>query len=238
MIGGRQPLRGKKPGDRRVRVERPHAPYFRYTGKGVMTAKPAATAPDDRARALPGRCPAGASSASPLATDEESEERLTKKKALAIFSSDAISSSAYATEEILRRPARGGRGRVHGQPRDRHRHRDPAGRGLDQLPPDRPRLSRRRRRLRRRSQANLGKLAGARGGRRAARRLHPHGRGVDLVRRGADHLRRARRCCRAAVAMCVAVHPADDPRQPPRASGSRATSSPSRPTCSCSAPCS
>ncbi len=30
------------------------------------------------------------------------EERLDKKKALAIFSSDAISSSAYATEEILR----------------------------------------------------------------------------------------------------------------------------------------
>ncbi len=38
----------------------------------------------------------------PLATDEEGEERLSKKKALAIFSSDAISSSAYATEEILR----------------------------------------------------------------------------------------------------------------------------------------
>ncbi len=38
----------------------------------------------------------------PLANQEEIEERLTKKKALAIFSSDAISSSAYATEEILR----------------------------------------------------------------------------------------------------------------------------------------
>ena len=34
--------------------------------------------------------------------EEEGEERLPKKKALAIFSSDAISSSAYATEEILR----------------------------------------------------------------------------------------------------------------------------------------
>ena len=45
MIGGRQPLRGNKPGDRRVRVERPHAPYFRYTGKGVLTAKAAASAP-------------------------------------------------------------------------------------------------------------------------------------------------------------------------------------------------
>ena len=38
----------------------------------------------------------------PLANAEEIEERLSKKKALAIFSSDAISSSAYATEEILR----------------------------------------------------------------------------------------------------------------------------------------
>ncbi len=38
----------------------------------------------------------------PLANEEEIGERLSKKKALAIFSSDAISSSAYATEEILR----------------------------------------------------------------------------------------------------------------------------------------
>ena len=38
----------------------------------------------------------------PLATEEEIGERLAKKKALAIFSSDAISSSAYATEEILK----------------------------------------------------------------------------------------------------------------------------------------
>ncbi len=38
----------------------------------------------------------------PLASEEEIGERLPKVKALAIFSSDAISSSAYATEEILR----------------------------------------------------------------------------------------------------------------------------------------
>jgi amino acid transporter len=37
-----------------------------------------------------------------LANEEEVGERLSKTKALAIFSSDAISSSAYATEEILR----------------------------------------------------------------------------------------------------------------------------------------
>jgi amino acid transporter len=38
----------------------------------------------------------------PLSIYEEIDERLPKKKALAIFSSDPISSSAYATEEILR----------------------------------------------------------------------------------------------------------------------------------------
>ena len=38
---------------------------------------------------------------SPFATSQAIHERLTKVKALAIFSSDALSSSAYATEEIL-----------------------------------------------------------------------------------------------------------------------------------------
>src|SRR6266540_2269833 len=38
---------------------------------------------------------------SPFATSQLIHERLTKMKALAIFSSDVLSSSAYATEEIL-----------------------------------------------------------------------------------------------------------------------------------------
>ena len=38
----------------------------------------------------------------PIATEHEINERLTKLKALAVFSSDALSSSAYATEEIMR----------------------------------------------------------------------------------------------------------------------------------------
>ncbi len=38
----------------------------------------------------------------PIATSQEARERLTKVKALAIFSSDALSSVAYATEEIMR----------------------------------------------------------------------------------------------------------------------------------------
>ena len=37
----------------------------------------------------------------PLSSDEEEHQRIPKKIALAVFSSDAISSTAYATEEIL-----------------------------------------------------------------------------------------------------------------------------------------
>ena len=44
----------------------------------------------------------------PMANEEEIGERLPKKLALPIFSSDAISSSAYATEEILFVTAVGG----------------------------------------------------------------------------------------------------------------------------------
>jgi amino acid transporter len=101
MIGGRRPLSGRKVGDRRVRVERPHSAYFRYTGPGQLTAKAAASAPTTtvgRAWARTKRVAIGR----PLASEEEIGERLSKTKALAIFSSDAISSSTYASEEILR----------------------------------------------------------------------------------------------------------------------------------------
>ncbi len=101
MIGGRRPLQGRKPGDKRLRVERPHAPYFRYTGPGQLTAKEAASVPTTPGARLIHRI-RGLVLGRPLASEEEAGERLSKKKALAIFSSDAISSSAYATEEILR----------------------------------------------------------------------------------------------------------------------------------------
>lgn len=100
MIGGRRPLPGRKIADKRVRVERPHAPYFRFTGPDQYVAKEAASAPQTSGgrfvaavkRVLIGR---------PLASEEEIGERVPKTKALAIFSSDAISSSTYASEEIL-----------------------------------------------------------------------------------------------------------------------------------------
>ena len=101
--GGRRPagVRGRKLADRRVRVERPHAPYFRYADEGQLVAREAASAPRTRT----GRQLARVRSVlfgRPLSIHEEIGERLSKVKALAIFSSDAISSSAYATEEILR----------------------------------------------------------------------------------------------------------------------------------------
>ena len=94
-------LKGRMLGDRRIRVDRPHAPYFRYAEEGQLVAREAASAPRTRS----GRLLAKARSiliGRPLSIHEEITERLPKKKALAIFSSDPISSSAYATEEILR----------------------------------------------------------------------------------------------------------------------------------------
>src|SRR5437870_5429668 len=102
MSEGRGPLSGRKIADRRVRIERPHAPYFRYTGPGQMVAREAALG---RPRTASGRLLGRLKMLTlgrPLSNLEEIGERLSKKKALAIFSSDAISSSAYATEEILR----------------------------------------------------------------------------------------------------------------------------------------
>jgi amino acid transporter len=100
VIGGRRPLQGRKPGDKRVRVERPHAPFFRYSGKGQLTAKEAASIPTTPGARLMARIRA-VLLGRPLHQEAEIGERLSKVKALAIFSSDAISSSAYATEEII-----------------------------------------------------------------------------------------------------------------------------------------
>jgi amino acid transporter len=100
VIGGRRPLQGRKPGDKRVRVERPHAPFFRYSGKGQLTAKEAASIPTTPGARLIARIRA-VLLGRPLHQEAEIGERLSKVKALAIFSSDAISSSAYATEEII-----------------------------------------------------------------------------------------------------------------------------------------
>jgi amino acid transporter len=74
--------------------------YFRHASPGVVTARAAAFEPTHPLarvaargrRALFGR---------PLATHEEHGERLAVWQALAVFSSDNLSSVAYATEAIL-----------------------------------------------------------------------------------------------------------------------------------------
>jgi amino acid transporter len=101
MIGGRRPLLGRKPADRRVRVDRPHSPYFRYTGPDMLVAREAASVP---------RTPLGRTLARtrailfgrPISLHEELSQRLNVFTGLAVFASDNISSSAYATEEIMR----------------------------------------------------------------------------------------------------------------------------------------
>jgi amino acid transporter len=93
-------MRGRKPGDRRVRVSRPESRYFRYAGPGVMVARPSAIEPRTRL----GQATFAARHAlfgHPLATAQEIEQRLPKWKALAVFSSDVLSSVAYATEASM-----------------------------------------------------------------------------------------------------------------------------------------
>jgi amino acid transporter len=93
-------LTGRRRADRRIRTAPVRSAFFRYAAPGVVTARAAAVepiAPLERIgwrirRALFGRL---------LASDEESEERLSNVKALATFSSDNLSSVAYATELIM-----------------------------------------------------------------------------------------------------------------------------------------
>jgi amino acid transporter len=95
-----RPLQGRKLGDRRVVVDRPHARYFRYLAPGVLEAKLEAQAPrtgyQRRMATL-----RGVLFGRPLSSAAELGERLPKWKALPIFSSDVMSSVAYASEASL-----------------------------------------------------------------------------------------------------------------------------------------
>ncbi len=88
--------RGTLPGNRYVRVLRSQDRVFRQVSPDHLVAGESITAPRSPLgrlrRALVGR---------PIATEQQAHERLTNVKALAIFSSDALSSVAYATEAIL-----------------------------------------------------------------------------------------------------------------------------------------
>ena len=80
MSDPRKVLGGVKRGDRRVRVDRPHAKYFRYQAPGVLTTKLATdepTTPLGHALARVRRVLFGR----PLSNEEELVERLPKWKA-------------------------------------------------------------------------------------------------------------------------------------------------------------
>jgi amino acid transporter len=92
---------GQRPGDAYVRIVRPYEELFERGPDGELIAteqtvlnRPGWTRTLRAIRTfLIGR---------PISSEHEEHERLTKLKALAIFSSDNISSSAYATEEMMR----------------------------------------------------------------------------------------------------------------------------------------
>ncbi|HET7686164.1 MAG TPA: APC family permease [Candidatus Limnocylindria bacterium] len=102
LLEVREHKRGKRLGDAYVKIVRPYEDQFeRGDEEGTLVASERTvlhrtgwTAALRRLRtALIGR---------PISSDREGHERLSKKKALAIFSSDNISSSAYGPEEMMR----------------------------------------------------------------------------------------------------------------------------------------
>ena len=92
---------GRRPGDRYVRIVRPRPDEFTRRGPGHLVAGEGLLAPrgpvghvlDVARRALFG---------ARISTEREIHERIGVFKGLAVFASDNISSSAYATEEIMR----------------------------------------------------------------------------------------------------------------------------------------
>src|SRR5215467_9830746 len=89
-------VKGSRPGDTRVRIVRSSQRSFRRVSAGLLEATEATLAPRSNLERLK-RLLIG----TPVATAQSEHERLTKFKALAVLSSDAISSVAYATEAIL-----------------------------------------------------------------------------------------------------------------------------------------
>ncbi len=91
---------GKRPGDIYVHKVRTHDRVFRRVGPGHFVATAESDVPTsafERGYRALKRVIVGAR----LESAEEAHQRLSKLKALAVFGSDAISSSAYATEASL-----------------------------------------------------------------------------------------------------------------------------------------
>jgi amino acid transporter len=92
--------KGGRVGNTYVRTRQSHPQYFRKVGPAHFVATPESDRPVGlfgRVYKIFKRIVIGR----PMETAREAQERLSKFKALAIFGSDAISSSAYATEAAL-----------------------------------------------------------------------------------------------------------------------------------------
>jgi amino acid transporter len=108
LLEVREKRRGKRLGDSYVRIVRPFEDEFeREEGRLVATER---TVLERRGWTRTLRGIRTFLIGRPISSEHEQHERLTKIKALAIFSSDNISSSAYGPEEILRVLALAGAG--------------------------------------------------------------------------------------------------------------------------------
>jgi len=97
----RESRRGRRPGDAYIRIVRPFDEEFERTESGHLVASEETLLERAGWQRQLGRIRA-VLFGRPISSEHEEHERLTKTKALAVFSSDNISSSAYATEEMMR----------------------------------------------------------------------------------------------------------------------------------------
>jgi amino acid transporter len=101
LLEVREKHRGKRPGDAYVRIVRPFEDQFERSEGGTLIASEK-TILDRRGWHAVMRGLRTFLIGRPISSEQEENERLTKVKALAVFSSDNISSSAYGPEEIMR----------------------------------------------------------------------------------------------------------------------------------------
>jgi len=94
-----QRKKGGRPGNEYISTRRPFRRFFQRTGDHLV-ATPESYSPSSASGRF-SQILKAMFIGKPLLTAAEVQERLTKFKALAIFGSDAISSSAYATEAAL-----------------------------------------------------------------------------------------------------------------------------------------
>ncbi|MGH2367677.1 MAG: APC family permease, partial [Chloroflexota bacterium] len=98
--GERTVRAGRHAGDRAVRIVRPRLSGFRFTAPGYLTVEQEAEPSGRFGRAI--RRVRRTLIGAPIRSEHESHERLSKLKGIAAFGTDNISSSAYATEELMR----------------------------------------------------------------------------------------------------------------------------------------